>query len=611
MHEIHSPAGPSGVPQPLLPLRGPSSQVLSLVADVLAAGPSDIGHPVVLDYVQWPEPVGAATPELADPHAETRHMAQLGLMSRLGARLDMASVACDDVPGAAGSAFAPDPSVRFGQTSADQDARRYLVFRDRLADFLSWAPAAYGRLAQLVARDVDDAVAEACAADPDYRRELLDRLAVSDHAGDLPWERWRPETRGLAILYNFAPFADTGSTVASKRLRDFGRPVDVISVSYVNHKKIDPTIHVLSRPYVDQQCYLDMRPSWASWEAYEEFCREGLDQVTSWMAEGRDYEFLYSRAHWASSHYLAAGYKQLHPEVEWVAEFSDPLSLDVEGRRRGDALDRDNPFLSGLVAPVEQQYGRIPDDHFTIFGLAEILPYAQAETILFTNEHQMASMLEHVYSPELVARIERHARVSHHPTLPPVYYGARSVDYAVDPTKVNLAYFGEFYATRGITDLTVALKMLPPAVRDHVRLHVFTNFVPEGGLGARPPGFSAASFKALVKRAEDGIGAHGIEHLVEYNASLPYLEFLAVTAAFDYLIVNDAHSGPNHPVNPFLPSKWSDYAGSTTPVWALVEDGSILSGKPARVKTPVGDPNAAREMLWRLVEEKLGGRLDG
>lgn len=611
MPDIHSSADPSGAIRPLLPVRVHSSRVSAYVPVVLTAGPSDLGHPAILDYVQWPESVLAATPELAAPHAEIRHVVQLGVLSRLGARLDMTAAAVDDAPGTAGSAFSPVPSVRFGETTADQDARRYLAFRDRLEVFMSAAPAEYCRLARLVARDVDDAVAEACAADPDYRRDLLDRLAVSDRAGDLPWERWRPETTGLAILYNFAPFADTGSTVASKRLRDFGRAMDVISVSYVNHKKIDPTIHVLSRPYVDRQCYLDMRPSWASWEAYEDFCREGLDQIASWTAEGRDYDFLYSRANWASSHYLAAVYKQHHPGVEWVAEFSDPLSLDVEGKRRGDALDRDNPFLSGLVAPVEQQYGRIPDDHFTIFGLAEILPYAHAETLLFTNEHQMASMLEHVYSPELVARIVRHAEVSHHPTLPPVYYGARPVDYAVDPTKVNLAYFGEFYATRGITDLTVGLKMLPPAVRDHVRLHVFTNFVPEGGLGSRPPGFSAAAFKALVQRAEDGIGAHGIEHLVEYNASLPYLEFLAVTAAFDYLIVNDAHSGPNHRVNPFLPSKWSDYAGSTTPVWALVEDGSILSGKPARVKTPVGDPNAARDMLWRLVEEKLGGRLDG
>lgn len=611
MQDINPSPDPADVPRPFLQVRVPSSRMKAYVADVLTAGPEDIGHPAILDGVHWPESVRAAAPELADPHAETRYLVQLGVMSQLGARLLVALEGCDGETGTAGSASTDAPTVRFGGTSAEQDARRYLAFRDRLEEFTAREPAEFRRLARLVAQDVDEAVARVCGVDRDYRRELLDRLAVSRHAADLPWEQWRPQTTGLAILYNFAPFADTGSTVASKRLRDFGRPVDVVSASYVNHKKVDPTIPVLSRPYVDRQCYLDLRPSWASWEAYEEFCREGLDQISAWESEGREYDFLYSRANWASSHYLAAVYKQRNPQVEWVAEFSDPLSLDVEGNRRGDALDRDNLFLSGLVAPVEERYGRIPDDHFTIFGLAEILAYEQAETILFTNEHQMASMLEHVYSPELAARIERHAEVSHHPTLPSLYYGARTVDYTVDPRTVNLAYFGEFYATRGITDLTVGLKMLPSWVRDHVRLHVFTNFVPEGGLGSRPPGFSAAAFKALVKRAEDGIGAHGIEHLVEYNASLPYLEFLAVTAAFDYLIVNDAHSGPNHRVNPFLPSKWSDYAGSTTPVWALVEDGSILSGKPARVKTPVGDPNAARDILWRLVEEKVGGRLDG
>ncbi|NUL48778.1 hypothetical protein F7P69_26775 [Cellulosimicrobium funkei] len=591
----------------------PPASISDWTADVVTAGPEDVTDPVILDYLHWPADLLASTPDLEDNRTEVRRLARLEAFIDHGLRIDRTALR-----GAAigyGHSTHDHPSnvqpLVFDGETASVDAARYLSFLVKLDRFRAHRSDAACQLAEILAEDVDHALTAVLARDVSFRRDVFDHLAVSRHAPDIRWDRLRPPATGLAVLYNFAPFADTGSTVASKRLRDAGRSMDVISCSWVNHKKVDPTIGVLSRPYVDQQRYIDMRPSWASWEPFEEFCRESLDEIASLEAGGRKYDFLYSRANWAPSHYVATAYKLAHPDVEWVAEFSDPLSLDVEGNRRGDALDRSNAFLASIVAPVEAEYGPIPEDHFTIFGLAEILPYALADTVQFTNEHQMASMLEHVYSPDLVRRVERHADVSHHPTLPPLYYRARSVDYKVDPDKLNLAYFGEFYATRGITDLTVALRMLPPEVRDHVHLHVFTNFVPAGGLGSKPAGFSVPQFHALVKRAQDGVGSHGIEHLVTFNASLPYLEFLGVTSAFDYLIVNDAHSGPNHRVNPFLPSKWSDYAGSETSAWALVEEGSILSGMPAEVKTPVGDPNAARDMMWRLIEQKIGGPIHG
>ena len=80
---------------------------------------------------------------------------------------------------------------------------------------------------------------------------------------------------------------------------------------------------------------------------------------------------------------------------------------------------------------------------------------------------------------------------------------------------------------------------------------------------------------------------------------------MATTEKLDYLIVNDAVSGDHHSVNPYLPSKWSDYAGSSAKSWGFVEDGSILSQKPVDVKTPVGDAYEAREVLWNMVLQKF------
>jgi hypothetical protein len=65
--------------------------------------------------------------------------------------------------------------------------------------------------------------------------------------------------------------------------------------------------------------------------------------------------------------------------------------------------------------------------------------------------------------------------------------------------------------------------------------------------------------------------------------------------------VNDAVTDPAIR-NPFLPSKWSDYRGSGTPVWGLLEEGSPLSAEPVTHASPVGDVHAAHKVLIDLIE---------
>lgn len=437
----------------------------------------------------------------------------------------------------------------------------------------------------------------------EYRRELSDYI-VSLKNPDFPWSILRPKKRGLAFLYNFSPFADTGAVVASKRLRQRAESVDVIACSYLNRKKVDTTIENIAVPYVARTAFLDLAPSWASWEPFRLFVKRALEQAQKWENENGPYEFLYTRAMWAPSHFAGVRYKLDHPDIPWTAEFSDPLSLDVQGLPRGGEIPIDD-FLTPILEEVENKFGKIPDSYKTIFSLAEIVAYAFADTIMFTNDFQMQTMLEHVYSNELRERIVQHAVVSNHPTLPPMFYSLDSVDYPVDRTKINLAYFGEFYATRGITDVTSALRSLPDHLRTVFNLHVFTTYIPSKGDGKKPHGMSRRAYEDLVKRALDGVGAEGIEDQVFLNGALPYLKFLGITHAFDYLIVNDALSGEHHSCNPYLPSKWSDYAGSTANSWAFVEKGSSLSKKPATIHSPVGDAYAARNILWDLAEKKL------
>lgn len=441
------------------------------------------------------------------------------------------------------------------------------------------------------------------ATDPEQRRFITD-IIQNQNNRDFPWAEIRPSSKGLALLYNFSPFQDTGASVASKRLRNFGISFDVIACSFLHKKKMDETIEKIAEPYVNRKYFLPLAPSWASWEPFKAFATQASDLAEQFMTKNGGYDFIYTRAMWAPSIYAGFKFKINNPEISWVTEFSDPLSLDVEGLNRGGAIPLDD-FSLEIISNIENIYGDIPDEKKTVFALAEYAAYAFADEIIFTNSHQKTTMLEHIHDDKLRERVDRISIVDNHPTLPNEYYQIESASYSVKDNVLNLAYFGEFYSSRGITEVTSAIRSLPEDFSRKVHLHVFTNYIPPSKGNRRPRQFSQAQYNALVQRAHEGVGAHDIEDQVHMNASLPYLEFLATTNIFDYLIVNDARSGAHHAINPYLPSKWSDYYGSKAKTWGFVEEGSILSTKPIDVKTEVSNAWDARLDLWNMIIEKF------
>ncbi|MGZ1490425.1 hypothetical protein [Brevibacterium sediminis] len=441
------------------------------------------------------------------------------------------------------------------------------------------------------------------------RQRLCDVLTFSGADFDFPWPLIRGAAESLAILYNFAPFQDTGSTVASKRLRAFAESFDVISCSFLQHKKQDPTVDAISRPYVCSKELLPLSPSWATWGPFRAFATRAARSASARINNGARYRRLYTRAMWAPSLYAGIQVKLDHPELFWTAEFSDPLSLDVEGSQRGGPIARDD-FSIPLIERLESDFGPLSEADLTILRFAELLVYGYADGIVFTNAHQKMIMIETIEQPELRERVERISTVAHHPTLSSGYYEIETTDYSVDDNHIHLGYFGEFYTARGITEITDALRALPEHIRDRVRLHIFTNYIPEAAGGTKPASFSRKQFDLLVNRTLEGVGATDLDENIVFNNSLPFLQFLAVSQALDYLIVTDASSGAGHPINPYLPSKWSDYKGSTAKVWALVEEGSVLSSMDLDVRSPIGDAHAARSVLWSLVADRFGDEAD-
>ena len=490
-----------------------------------------------------------------------------------------------------------------GWRSPDDTAPTVALVR-RMVALQAWAdvsPHWQAAQAEALIDEVAVLLRDRASGSAEQHRAVFDEITMCAPGPTFPWEKVQPLARGLAFLYQFAPWADSGAVVASKRMRERGDVVDVISCSGANRRRIDPTIALVGAPYVGKLIHLDLLQAWASWPEVRAFCAEGLKAAE---ALGGSRTHLYTRAMWPPSHFAGALYKLRHPEVPWVAEFSDPLSIDIEGNWRPDPEVPREDWYDPVWRAIEERWGPVPERRRGFFPFAEWVAYALADEVWFTNEHQRELMLAVIDDDALREDVRRRSHVSHHPTLPPEFYELVPTEYTVDDSKLNLAYFGEFYATRGIGDVTSAIRLLPDELRSQIHLHVFTNFVPAGHGGRRPAHMTEAAYNELVNRAVQGVGADGIEDQVFINPARPFLEFLNLTQRFDYLIVCDALTAGHHERNPYLPSKWSDYANSAAGTWALVEEGSMLSTKPASAMSPVGDPEAAAVVLRQLLAKR-------
>ncbi len=418
--------------------------------------------------------------------------------------------------------------------------------------------------------------------DPEDHARVVADIRARGLEEAIPWHRLNAGVaRDLGILYSFLPYADTSALVAARRIRDRGVVVDVVSNRMGADKPTDWAAGVIAREQLDQTFEVDTRTAAFEWGPLKAFTRRALEKVAEWEDEKGLYRSVYSRTMWPGSNLVAALLKLRRPELRWIAEFSDPQLFNAYGERRvgqakNDTLWRelaDGLASVGVDAPADRN---IPH-------LVELLAYALADEIVFTNEHQRTFMLGYLPEQQLVGRALERSRVSHHPTLPASFYHRIEGEYPLEPGVLNVAYFGAFYATRGLTEVVEALKALAPVERAKIRLHVFT-------------GDPATLAKEL--------SAHALTDVVIANPYVSYFVFLELTTRMDVLLVNDARTRDHYDINPFLPSKWSDYAGSGSDVWAIVEEGSILSTMPTSYRSPLGDSAAAVAELRRMLADR-------
>ncbi len=386
-----------------------------------------------------------------------------------------------------------------------------------------------------------------------------------------------PEAETLVISFCYAPFVDTSAVIVSKRINEMNKFCDVVSANMAKVRKVNTELMHIDAHLVRDTYLINVEPSFGNWQCIESFTVSMLAAT-----QAKKYNNIYSRSFWPASHFAAFEYKRQHPNVKWIAEFSDPIILDIEGKIRFAEVPKE--WVSFIVN--EFNLGSELLTELNLYVWAELLVYLLADEIIFTCKNQKALMLERFPYQDISARAKWLSVIKPHPTLPKEFYTAKDVKYPLDRAMINMAYFGAFYKTRRLDDIIEVMKWYDKNKSNYSEMkvphiHIFTEQVD--------------SAKAMIKEEE-------LENYFTINHYLSYLEFLSVSNQMDVLLVNDAKANEIFGINPYLPSKVSDYSNSNAKIWAFYEKGSALS-KYSGVDfySEIGDLEATKKILLETI----------
>lgn len=381
----------------------------------------------------------------------------------------------------------------------------------------------------------------------------------------------------LVISYCYAPYIDTSGVVMSKCVHAMNKPVDLISNSMSKVRETDNELLKISNLYLGKHIELNASQSFANWKAIKQFSDLALDSVHQLVKSRKVYDELYSRAMWPASHIAAAVIKMKYPQMKWVAEFSDPILIDVSGKERFEEIGTDWLWQQGFISHLDDNTNK------NLFYWCEQLPYLYADELIFTNQNQLNYMLSYANSAQADLILSK-AKIIPQPTLDRSFYEMSSAKLERDADGIYLGYFGSFYVNRGFKPFIDAWAGLPESVKYKLKLYIYTQQDADSVLQAVPEDLKAQ---------------------IVLQKYVGYFDFLALSDQFDGLVVMDAQTRGLKMNNPYLPSKISDYLGSKATTLALVEEGSPMSDIQSEklIKVDMFDATSIQKILadWLMV----------
>ena len=385
----------------------------------------------------------------------------------------------------------------------------------------------------------------------------------------------------LYISFLFPPSGYVSGITVFKRIAENGRAVDVLQAD--NSSK-SSQLNEYVEEYINKRILIDIDCDVDWTDCIFKFTKRGLDAIEE------DYERIYSRSWLMANHFLASEYKFAHPDVFWTAEFSDPLifnlSNDVKYYKQmmidnEEYIRKINEHISLLNEKNCTDFPLV-ENNVSAYYVAEYLTYLFADRIIFTNENQKIIMLKQ-FPVDVYDFVIEKTVVERHPTLDGKYYHLIDSDIDLDDDYINLAYFGkDYYGERHFESLFYALESLNHKFKDKIRIYLFI--------------YDSALLRQLVNTLDSS------DNFI-VKEPLDYLEFLNATTKFDVLIVNDVITKGNYQINPYLPSKLSDYLGSESDIWALYEKGSSLSNFDVKYKSDILDFKECTNQLINILND--------
>ena len=380
------------------------------------------------------------------------------------------------------------------------------------------------------------------------------------------------EKRELIISYAFSPTNTTTSNVVAKRILTEEKNVDVICASLDELEK-DFTLEKIVSEFIINKYVVESNFS-TEWNNIQNFVNNGLNQLG-------EYEKIYSRANFVHSHFLALEYKLNHPDTYWRAEFSDPLIFTLNKRHLSEKIG-DEKYVERFNKLLEEENHELISIDNDINCICEYLTFLYADEIIFTNNSQKEEMI-HTLPFKIDDIINKKAVISPHPTLDEKYYYIKKSNYEIDENYINFAYFGVIFSNRSFEDFINAFDNIDDDLKDKIRLHIFT---PNITL------FEQVLSEKLYKNTV-------------INNNVDYLEFLNLTTKFDVLIVEDSFTKDSFEINPYLPSKISDYKGSKNKIWAICEKESEMSKLNIKYKSYINNLMSNIDTLNAILSDCL------
>ena len=377
----------------------------------------------------------------------------------------------------------------------------------------------------------------------------------------------------LYISYLFPPSNDASGITVFKRMVENNKKIDILQGEFDSCCDLDNYL----KPYINNRYCISINNNY-DWAIFiSEYIQKGIELINN-----KEYEKIYSRSWLMANHFLACEYKFNHPNVIWTAEFSDPLRYTVNNNLKTfkEMIIDDKEYISKINNEIKRLDGDFPliENNSSAFFIAEYIVYLFSDKIIFTNENQRQIMIDQ-FPIDIKELVLLKSEIKTHPTLKDKFYHIKDVKLNLDKNCINLAYFGgDYYSKRHFESLFYAVNALNHKFKDKIKVHIFIKDT------------------ELIKNLKPS------DNFI-IKKPFEYLDFLNATTKFDILIVNDVITKDTFEVNPYLPSKISDYVGSGRNIWAFYEEGSPLSKFDFKYKSDINNYDDCLNKLVNILKD--------